>query len=151
MITECKGDLLTAKVEAIVNPVNCVGVMGAGLALQVRMAFPEMFSSYQVDCWTGRLAPGRVHIWETRQTPLKYVLNVPTKRHWKDTSLMTDISSGLVALLTAVHNLGLRSAAVPALGCGLGGLKWAEVRPMMVSAFELLPVVDFRLYVPGSR
>ncbi|BCJ32778.1 hypothetical protein Athai_02810 [Actinocatenispora thailandica] len=120
-ITVARGDLLTADVEALVNPVNTVGVMGKGLALAFRQAFPEMYRDYRQAAQEGRLAVGRMHVWAIGAgTGPRYVINFPTKRHWRSVSRLSDIEAGLTDLVTTTDRLGLRSLAVPALGCGHG-------------------------------
>lgn len=137
-----RGDLLTAEVEALVNAVNCVGVMGRGIALQFRKAFPENYEAYKTACSRGRVRPGRLFTFELgRLTNPRYIINFPTKNHWKDDSHMEYIDSGLAALVREVRGLTICSIAIPPLGCGLGGLQWSEVRPRIVEALESLPDV----------
>ncbi len=149
-MTELKhGDLLTADVEAVVNAVNCVGVMGRGIALQFRKAYPENYEAYRAACDRKELQPGRVLVHRlARLGNLRYVINFPTKEHWKGSSRMEYIVSGLEALVQEVRALKIRSIAVPPLGCGLGGLVWDEVRPRIERAFETLPEVRVLLYEP---
>ena len=129
MIEYKTGDLLAEKADALVNAVNCVGNMGAGIALQFRKAWPENFQAYAAACRNGEVQPGRMFIFETRQlAPPRYIVNFPTKRHWRSSSRMEDIDAGLGALAAEIRRLGLDSIAVPPLGAGLGGLPWNEVR-----------------------
>ena len=146
MIELASGDLLSADAQALVNPVNCVGAMGRGLAAQFRDAFPENFDAYRAACRNGVLQPGRVLATELRGD--RYVINFPTKRHWRSASRVEDIVAGLEAFVDELERLGVRSVAVPALGCGAGGLDWADVRPMLVDAFEGLPDVRVFLFEP---
>lgn len=149
MIELTRGDILTANAEALVNTVNCVGVMGRGIALQVKNAFPENFKVYEAACQRGEVQPGRMYVFETGQfTNPRYVINFPTKRHWRGKSRLADIESGLRALVEEVKRLGIRSIAVPPLGCGLGGLDWAEVRPRIEAAFSELPDVHALVFEP---
>lgn len=145
------GDLLTADAEAMVNPVNCVGVMGAGLAVQFKRAFPENFAAYQAACAHGQLQPGTmlVHATGALHGP-RWIVNFPTKRHWREVSRLEDVEAGLRALADEVRRRGIRSIAVPALGCGLGGLKWEDVRPRIESAFLALPEVRVLLFEPAA-
>ena len=140
MITITNGDILKANVEALVCPVNCVGVMGKGLALQFKREFPDNYMEYASACSIGEIAPGRVFIHSRRATkPPYFIINFPTKRHWRDLSRLEDIEMGLEALIAAVERLDISSIAVPALGCGLGGLQWDTVFPLIASAFHRLP------------
>ena len=140
MIEPGTGDLLRADVEALVNTVNTEGVMGKGIALQFKQAFPANFKAYEAACQAGQVVPGRMFIFDNgRLINPQYVINFPTKRHWRGKSRIADIESGLKSLMADVRRLGLRSIAVPPLGCGLGGLDWREVRPMIESAFSELP------------
>jgi DNA modification methylase/O-acetyl-ADP-ribose deacetylase (regulator of RNase III) len=143
------GNLLQADVEALVNAVNTVGVMGGGIALQFKQTFPENFYAYAKACAAGEVVPGRMFIYETgTDSNPKYIINFPTKQHWRSESTLDDIQIGLSALITDIVKLNIRSIAVPALGCGLGGLNWHDVRPMIEHAFEQLKDVDVTLYVP---
>lgn len=151
MIEATHGDILTANTEALVNTVNCVGVMGRGIALQFRKAFPENFKVYKSACERAEVQPGKMFIFETGLLAgPKYIINFPTKRHWKSKSQMQDIEAGLPALLEEISQRGIRSVAVPPLGCGLGGLDWNKVRPRIARAFENLPEVRVLLFEPGG-
>jgi O-acetyl-ADP-ribose deacetylase (regulator of RNase III) len=149
MIEIAKGNILEADAEALVNTVNCVGFMGKGIALQFKQAFPANFKAYEVACKAGEVVPGRMFIFDNGLliNP-RYVINFPTKRHWRGKSRMADIRSGLKALMADIRRLGVRSIAVPPLGCGLGGLDWREVRPMIEKAFSELPEVRLLLFEP---
>ncbi|WP_051912946.1 macro domain-containing protein [Kutzneria albida] len=145
-----EGNLLRQDVEALVNPVNCVGVLGKGLALQFKRAFPEIVGPYERACAAGEVTPGSVHVVDRGegQRP-RWVLNVPTKRHWRNPSQFEDVVSGASALADTVRALGIRSVAVPPLGCGNGGLEWADVRPALVAALGDLDV-DVVLFAPAG-
>ncbi len=149
MIEHVTGNLLEAEAEAFVNTVNTVGVMGKGIALQFRQAFPENYTVYRAACERGEVQPGRMLVVPTGQmgNP-RYIINFPTKRHWKGKSRMEDIESGLPALVAAVQEYGMHSLAVPPLGCGNGGLDWNAVRPRIEAAFTALPDVHVLLYAP---
>lgn len=149
MIEYAKGNLLQADAEALVNTVNCVGFMGKGIALQFKQAFPGNFKAYERACKAGEVQPGRMFIHATGSmfNP-RYLINFPTKRHWRGGSRLEDIESGLTALIAEVKALGLRSIAVPPLGCGNGGLNWEVVRPMIERAFAEVPQVKVLLYGP---
>ena len=143
------GDILKQDAEVLVNTVNCVGVMGRGIALQFRKAFPENFKIYEAACKCGEVKPGDMLVFETHQlTNPRYIFNFPTKRHWRDKSRMDDIESGLQGLVFKIKQHGIRSVAIPALGCGLGGLEWSEVRPRIEKAFESLPDAHVWLFEP---
>lgn len=122
-------DIFTMKTDAIVNPVNCVGVMGAGLARQFRLKYPEMFRDYAKTCMTNTLRPGTMHVFtiSNKDNP-KFIINFPTKLHWKDPSEESYITDGLIALRAEIVSKGLQSIAIPRLGCGYGGLEWSFVR-----------------------
>ena len=149
MIETTTGDILTADSEALVNTVNCVGIMGRGIALQFRKAFPDNFKAYEAVCKRHELQPGQMFVFETGQlTNPRYIINFPTKRHWKGKSQLTDIESGLKSLVVEVRRLGIRSLAIPPLGCGQGGLDWAEVRPQIEQALAAVPDVRVLLFSP---
>jgi O-acetyl-ADP-ribose deacetylase (regulator of RNase III) len=149
MINLTQGDILSADAEALVNTVNCVGVMGRGIALQFKKVFPDNFKHYKDACDKKELQPGRMLVYglNSRRNP-RYVINFPTKRHWKGKSRMEDIEAGLLTLTDEIRNRGIRSIAIPPLGCGLGGLHWSEVRLKIETAFKELPDVLVLLYEP---
>jgi len=149
MIKTGSGNVLEAHAEALVNTVNCVGFMGKGIALQFKQAYPENFEAYQRACRSEEVRPGHMFIFPRgAMLDVKYIVNFPTKRHWKGNSRYEDIEAGLKALIEDVKRLGIRSIAVPPLGCGLGGLDWRRVRPMIEAAFAELPDVEVLLYEP---
>jgi O-acetyl-ADP-ribose deacetylase (regulator of RNase III) len=145
-----QGNLLEEDAEALVNAVNCVGVMGKGIALQFKQAFPENFQQYKKACDAKEVQPGRMFTVPTGKlfNP-KYIINFPTKRHWRDKSKIEDIQTGLKALVAEVQQLGITSIAIPALGCGNGGLDWLEVKPLIESAFVELPEVKVVVFEPS--
>ncbi|PSB00386.1 macro domain-containing protein [Merismopedia glauca] len=128
-----RGDLLAANAQILVNPVNCVGVMGKGLALQFKRTYPDNYTAYRQACDTGLVHPGKVFSY--REANGIWIANFPTKRHWRDTSLMEDIELGIVDLVQFTRTIKARNIAIPPLGCGLGGLKWSEVKPSIIQAF----------------
>jgi O-acetyl-ADP-ribose deacetylase (regulator of RNase III) len=149
MITWTQGNILDAPAEALVNTVNCVGVMGRGIALQFKTAYPENFRAYAVACEKGDVQPGRMFVFDTGQlAPPRFVINFPTKRHWRGKSRIEDIALGLGALTNEIRVRGIQSVAVPPLGSGLGGLDWAEVRPLVEAAFLQLPNVKVTVFEP---
>ena len=146
------GDILTAEAEALVNTVNCVGIMGRGIALQFKRAFPENFSAYAAQCKHKKMRPGQVHVFETGQVlPPRYIINFPTKRHWKGQSRLEDIKSGLDSLTAEIRARDIRSIAIPPLGCGLGGLAWPEVRMLMETALAELKAVEIIIFEPNDE
>jgi O-acetyl-ADP-ribose deacetylase (regulator of RNase III) len=143
------GDILGSDAEALVNTVNCVGIMGRGIALQFKNVFPENFRAYARACEHQEVRPGRMLVFENRKlNEPKYIINFPTKRHWKGKSRLSDIDAGLVALRKEIEERGIRSIAIPPLGSGLGGLNWADVRPRIEAALSDLPDVRVVLYEP---
>ena len=142
------GDILAANAEAIVNPVNCVGVMGRGLALQFKQAYPANFKAYKAACDARLVRPGQMLISETGRLSPRYIVNFPTKRHWKDKSFIEDIESGLLALANEVRDRRIRSIAVPPLGAGLGGLNWSDVLPRIKSALDDIPDLHVLVFKP---
>lgn len=137
MIKLVKGDILKADVEALVNTVNCVGYMGRGIALQFKKAFPDNFTAYKKFCDKRKLKPGSMFIFELEGSGNpRYIINFPTKRHWRGNSRMDDIESGLLALSKDVKRLNIKSIAIPPLGSGLGGLNWEDVRAKIERTFR---------------
>lgn len=151
MIELTRGNLLQAEVDALVNTVNCVGYMGKGIALQFKQAFPANFKDYEAACAAGQVVPGRMLVHDNGGlVNPRFIINFPTKRHWRGKSRMEDVAAGLDALVAEVCRLRIRSIAVPPLGCGLGGLEWDEVRPMIEQAFAALPDVRVQLFEPAG-
>ncbi len=150
MIHHTQGDILKDESEAVVNTVNCVGVMGRGIALQFRNVYPENFKAYKKACKKGEVQPGRMFMTETGQFAPRYIINFPTKRHWRGKSRMEDIDSGLAALVNLIREENIRSIAIPPLGSGLGGLEWSDVRQRIHDALASLPDVEVSLYEPGG-
>ncbi|GAA2134004.1 macro domain-containing protein [Kitasatospora kazusensis] len=147
MIHETNGNLLRDDAHALVNTVNTVGVMGKGLALQFKRAFPDMFATYASACRAGQVQPGVV--FPIGLPDGRWVLNFPTKRHWRQPSRLDDIQSGLDDLVRVIAELKLQSVAVPPLGCGNGGLPWSQVRSLIMEKLGGLDI-DVRLYGPGT-
>ena len=150
MIVLSTGNLLEDQAEAYVNTVNTVGVMGKGIALQFKQAFPDVFKQYAKDCKQGLVEVGSMHVFLVDGlTNPKYVINFPTKRHWRDPSKMAYIESGLKDLVRVIKELGIQSIAIPPLGCGNGGLNWSEVLPKIEQAF-INEQVKVHLYGPAG-
>ena len=151
MIEFKTGDILRADVEALVNTVNCVGIMGRGIALQFKNDFPDNFKAYEAACARDEVQPGRMFVFETHTlTNPKFIINFPTKRHWRGKSRIEDIEFGLKALVGEIRNRGIRSIAIPPLGSGLGGLNWAEVRPRIEAALRGINDLNVVVYEPTS-
>jgi len=149
MIEFQEGDILHAGTEALVNTVNCVGIMGRGIALQFRKEFPENYKAYRAACDRKELSVGRMLVFDlNRFENPRFVINFPTKRHWKGKSRIEDIRAGLAALVSEVRQRRIYSIAIPPLGCGLGGLDWKKVRPLIGEAFLELPEVRVLVYEP---
>ena len=150
MIEHKTGDLFGEDADALVNSVNCVGVMGRGIALQFKKRFPENFKAYARACKRNEVTPGRMFVHETGQLLPRYIINFPTKRHWKAKSRMEDIEAGLGALGQEIRERNIRSIAIPALGSSLGGLRWEDVRPRIEAALAGLGDVEVTLFGPGG-
>jgi O-acetyl-ADP-ribose deacetylase (regulator of RNase III) len=149
MIELIRGNILTADAEALVNTVNCIGVMGKGIALQFKKAFPDNFKAYEAACRRKEVQPGHMFVFTTGQmfNP-RFIINFPTKRHWRGKSRYEDIETGLEALVQEVRERKIRSIAIPPLGSGLGGLQWERVKPMIEKAFTTMPEVQIKLFEP---
>lgn len=141
MITYVRGNLFESPAQVLVNTVNTVGVMGKGVALEFKRLFPEMFREYQQMCEQGRLEIGRLHLF---RTPGKWVLNFPTKKHWRQPSRTEYIRAGLQTFVRMYSTAGIHSVAFPPLGCGHGQLDFAhDVRPLMEQYLRRLPIAVF--------
>lgn len=151
MIRFTTGDILQADTEALINTVNCVGIMGRGIALQFKNAYPANFKAYEAACKREDVQPGRMFVFATGQlTNPRFIINFPTKRHWRGKSRMEDIDSGLVDLVRVIREYDIRSIAIPPLGSGLGGLNWSEVRRHIEHALSELADVEIVVYEPGG-
>ncbi len=151
MIRFKTGDILAEDAEALVNTVNCVGVMGRGIALQFKKAFPENFRAYAEACKREAIHPGRMFVFERGVlTSPRFIVNFPTKRHWRANSRIEDIDAGLDDLAQVIRERGIRSIAVPPLGSGLGGLDWREVRPRIEAALRGFNDLDTVVFEPDG-
>lgn len=149
MIRFVRGNLFEADVEALVNTVNTVGVMGKGIALMFKEAFPENFRQYAAACKRGEVGIGRMFV--TRNEGFvspRWIINFPTKQHWRGPSHIDWIGAGLEDLRRIIMENRIRSVAVPPLGTGNGGLEWGRVRPLISGALEDLEGVDVVVYEP---
>ncbi|MBP8988702.1 MAG: DUF1156 domain-containing protein [Clostridia bacterium] len=129
MITFTSGNMFDTPADIRINTVNCVGVMGAGLALAFKTKYPEMFLDYQKACKTGTVRPGKLHVWTTLMGD--WIINFPTKRHWREPSRYEDIEAGLIALRRYLADKGKVKVLLPAVGCGHGGLEWPRISDMI--------------------
>ena len=131
------GNLLAADVDALVNPVNTVGVMGRGLALQFKRAFPANFTAYEQACRRREVRAGKMFVYDNGQMLRPHwIINFPTKKHWSAPSEISDIAAGLRDLRRVIDDLEITSIAMPAIGCGLGGLDWADVKPLIEECLD---------------
>lgn len=144
MIREVKGDILESEAPIIVIPVNCKGVMGKGLALQAKQKWPKMFESYKSFCegacpsYPDGLEPGGMI--GIQQEPNRYVACLATKDDWRNPSKLEWVETGLKQLVVFSMQVNLCHIAIPRLGCGLGGLDWCDVKPIVYRVFENTPI-----------
>ncbi len=139
-----EGDILNAKTQVVVNTVNCEGFMGKGLALQFKKNFPEMFKDYKQKCAEGKVAIGELYLY--KNSFRYWILNFPTKNHWRQSSKLDYIQKGLEEFKNRYQEWGIRSIAFPRLGCRLGGLDWAVVKPLMEKYLDELPGLKVEIY-----
>ncbi len=151
MITFLQGDLLQSDAQALVNTVNTVGVMGKGIALQFKNQFPKNYKAYHEACKKGELNIGQMLVVKDGDLMReKYIVNFPTKEHWKAPSKIEYIKKGLPALKEAIQQYHVKSIAIPPLGCGSGGLDWNVVKPMIVDHLSGLDAQIF-VYEPNAE
>jgi O-acetyl-ADP-ribose deacetylase (regulator of RNase III) len=146
VIESIQGDILKSNCSCLINTVNCVGVMGKGLALQFKREYPAMFAAYQKECDLGLVQPGRLSSFPIGNG--KHIILFPTKKHWRHLSRIEWIKDGLSVLPSTVLSLGCHSVAIPPLGCGNGGLNWDDVVPLIFQAFEKYPNIKVHLHEP---
>jgi O-acetyl-ADP-ribose deacetylase (regulator of RNase III) len=147
-----QGNLLDARVEALVNTVNTVGVMGKGIALMFKERFPENYQAYAAACRAGEVQVGRMFV--TAGVELdgpRWIINFPTKQHWRQPSRLEWVRDGLVALKAVICEKQIQSIAIPPLGCGNGGLAWAMVRPLIETTLNDLPGVEAMIFEPMEQ
>lgn len=146
-----KGDMFSEPVDAIVNTVNCVGVMGKGVALEFKSRWPDNFKAYKKLCDAKSLMPGQMFVFDTQELfssdGPRYLVNFPTKQHWRAKSKMSFVEDGLDALAIDILKFGIKSIAIPPLGCGNGGLDWADVKPLIEQKLSRLDDVDVDVVV----
>lgn len=146
-----KGDLLQEPTDAIVNTVNTIGVMGKGLALQFKERFPLNYKLYRKAAESNLVEVGKVFITATQELSPFYIINFPTKKHWKEKSKLDYIKDGLDDLVQVIQNKGIKSLAIPPLGCGLGGLKWSEVKPLIEKKLGQIEALEVVIFEPSSK
>ena len=151
MIKYQNDDIFNANVEALVNTVNCVGVMGRGIALQFKKRFPENFTEYEKACKKNEVVPGKMFVYSTGNIlNNRFIINFPTKRHWRNPSYYEDIEAGLVNLKNVIIQNNIKSIAIPPLGCGLGGLDWNIVKTKIELVLNELNDVEIIIFEPGN-
>lgn len=152
MIKLMSGNLLEDNAEALVNTVNTKGIMGKGIALQFKQAYPDMYAKYEFDCKNEKISLGKIHIYDNGSLGggPKWILNFPTKNHWKSKSKLEDIESGLDNLAEVIEELKISSIAIPPLGCGLGGLKWETVLPVIERKLSNIKSLTVHIYPPAG-
>ena len=147
MITVKSGDIFTSRAQVLVNPVNCVGVMGAGLAKEFKNRFLKLDPLYRRGCALGEVAIGRVQfVSMSNHGPI--IANFPTKMDWRVPSTLEYIERGLTSLVSQLTVGGYTSVAIPAIGCGLDGLKFEDVKSRIEFAFEKCPEIEVTIYNP---
>lgn len=152
MMRFTQGNLLDADVEAVVNTVNTVGVMGKGIALMFKERFPANYQAYAAACKTGDVEIGTMFVSPSNElSGPRWIINFPTKKHWRQPTRLEWVRDGLDALKDVIQEKHIRSIAIPPLGCGNGGLNWAEVRPLIESALGDLKEVDILVYEPTAQ
>lgn len=148
---DARGNLLEADVDALVNTVNTVGVMGKGIALQFKNAFPANFKAYEQACKRDAVALGTMFVFDNGQlTRPRWIVNFPTKGHWRSRSRLEDVEAGLEDLRSVITELGITSIAIPPLGCGNGGLDWNIVRPLIEDTLQGLAQAEVYLFAPAG-
>lgn len=144
------GDILQSDCQAIINTVNTKGVMGKGLALLYRKKYPDMFTAYRRACLDNKVKTGSMHLWKVSNED-KWIINFPTKDHWRNPSQMEWIITGLQDLVKVVKDKGFTSVAIPPLGCGLGGLNWYLVKKEILKVCEeSLSDIRIEIYEPEN-
>ena len=149
-IMDSGDNIFNSRTETLVNTVNCVGIMGKGLAKEFKKHFPEMYEEYRIRCTNNEIKPGHPYIWKNT-TGGKSVLNFPTKEHWKGNSRVEWIESGLKIFTDNYHNWEIVSIAFPALGCTNGGLDWESIEPLMLHHLQKLRDITIEIYPPSTK
>ena len=152
MINIIKGNILNSKAEALINTVNTKGVMGKGIALQFKQAFPEMYKEYEHESKIENISIGKMHVWRSNAMfGVKYIINFPTKKDWKHPSKMEYIEEGLADLVKVIKEYSITSIAIPPLGCGNGGLDWKVVKEKIINTVESFNHIEIELYEPNKN
>ena len=137
MLTYLRTSALESNAQTAVNTVNCVGVMGKGIAAEYKARFPDMFKAYKAICDNGGLVPGKLWLWKG---PSQWILNFPTKVHWRQPSRLEWIEAGLEKFVSEYESKGITEISFPRLGCGHGNLEWSDVKPLMERYLSCLPI-----------
>jgi O-acetyl-ADP-ribose deacetylase (regulator of RNase III) len=150
-----KGNLFESNAEAIVNTVNCVGIMGKGVALEFKKRWPDNYAEYKKLCQEKKIRPGHVFVFDTcddlfkeENVPHRYLINFPTKDHWRSKSKFSYIDDGLDDFIIQLQKLNIKTVALPPLGCGNGGLDWTEVKMLLEEKLSFVDDIDFYIYGP---
>ena len=152
MISFTQGNLLEADVEAVVNTVNTVGIMGKGIALMFKDKFPANFAAYAQACEHEEVRIGKMFVTENRQLfGPKWIINFPTKTHWRARTKIEWIEEGLEDLVRVIREKNVHSIAVPPLGCGNGGLDWVDVQPLIVDALRDIESLEVIVFEPTTK
>ena len=144
-----KGSIFDCNVQAIVNPVNCLGVSGAGLAKAFKLLYPDNHELYKKDCKDGLVKIGQCFLTLNHPSP-QYIINFPTKQHYNDPSELEYIKAGMVSLIGLIDTYKIKTIAIPALGCGLGQLNFEAVLPLIVEPIWAHRGVSLSLYLPTN-
>ena len=146
MINLISGNILESNADAIVNPVNCEGYMGKGLAYQIKKQYPKTYEDYSIACKQGRLKIGQIHCFKENE---KIIINFPTKDKWRAKSKISYIIDALPQLIDLLRDSNIKSIAIPPLGCGLGGLNWEEVKQILLKYLEPIAcMLEIFIYQP---
>jgi O-acetyl-ADP-ribose deacetylase (regulator of RNase III) len=148
VVTYIQGNIFQSPAQVLTNTVNCVGVMGKGIALEFKNRYEGLFDAYKALCVKNAVVPGKPYLWENEQVQ---ILNFPTKRHWKDNSRLDDIEAGLKYLAANYATMGIDSLAMPALGCGNGGLNWNDVQALIDKYLGSIIDLDVYVYLPQQK
>ena len=152
MITTAHGNLLEAEVDAVVNAVNTVGIMGKGIALMFKEHFPRNFEAYARACEADEVRVGKMFVTENKELfGPRWIINFPTKTHWRVKTQIEWVKEGLKDLVRVIRAKNIRSIAIPPLGCGNGGLNWQDVRPLIEAALGELDGVVAVVYEPTAK
>ncbi|WP_338793548.1 macro domain-containing protein [Bernardetia sp. MNP-M8] len=149
-----KGNILESNTEVIINPVNIVGVMGKGLALAFKKQFPHNYKIYKEACKNKTINIGKLLLVsdfnnESNLERKQFIINFPTKKHWRSPSKMEYVEEGLKDLVRIIETQKFESMAIPALGCGLGGLEWEDVRFLLEKYLEKIEGIKITIYEPS--